>query len=154
MCLPRPTLGFSKLESSPGFKFRKSEKMPSSNFFTRAVLTGLPNASKRKASARTNRVRKEHKLAQSTWIVQVYRKRNMALTDVRPCDHVQTIPVCATDVLPVGKQEPVESRMRARNERDGFAIRAVVKIVPRVLLSVWVLRMHMRVKISPVPSAR
>jgi hypothetical protein len=83
----------------------------------------------------------KYKSAQSTRIVEVHRTGKRALTDVRPRDHVQTVPVRATDVLSIGKQEPVESRMRARDERDGFAVRAVVKVVPRVLLRVWVLRM-------------
>ena len=45
------TLGSSRHASTPGLRFLRSEKTPSSNFFM--LRTGRPKASKRKTSART-----------------------------------------------------------------------------------------------------
>ena len=61
------------------------------------------------------------------------------LTDVRPGDHVQPVPVSTTDVFAVGKQEPIQGRVGTGDERDGFAVRAMMKVVPRILLGIWVL---------------
>ena len=44
-------LGSSKHASTPGLRFRRSEKTPSSNFFM--FFTGRPNASNLKTNART-----------------------------------------------------------------------------------------------------
>lgn len=42
-------------------------------------------------------------------------------------------------MLPIGQEEPIQRGMRTGDERDGFARRAVVEVVPGVLLRVWVL---------------
>lgn len=105
------TLGFSKDASSPGFRFRRSEKTPSSNFFTIAAFTGLPNASKRKANART------------VCGIELARCIPQATLQLRPTYIssrylIQAIPINTGYVLAVGEEEPVKGWMRRGHEGD------------------------------------
>jgi hypothetical protein len=52
--------GSSRHASMPGLRFLRSENTPSSHFFV--ACTGLPNASKRKDSARTESSQRRHRL--------------------------------------------------------------------------------------------
>lgn len=72
--------GASNIASTPCFRLRRSEKTPSSHFFI--DLTGLPNASNRKANARTIK-------RKSSYSTQVIARR---LTDISARDVEEPVP--------------------------------------------------------------
>jgi hypothetical protein len=105
------TLGFSNPASSPGLRFLRSENTPSSNFLTIAVFTGRPNASNLKANARTAH--------DTISLSDLAYHPNHELTNIRPRDLKQPIPICTRHMFPVRQQEPIERRMRGRDKGDG-----------------------------------